>query len=84
MTHYNVLNVPKATTYYWIYTSGKSEDYPVVLLSCKHEVPSEFPYIIYWLSHSDAYATYGKCLELRIFTAGHMSVGNFMERSDHN
>lgn len=63
-THYNVLDVPKATTYYWLYTSGKAESYPVVLyqheLSRKHEIPQNFLTHFTGYLHSDAYAAYGK------------------------
>lgn len=63
-THYNVLDAPKATTYYWLYTSGKAESYPVVLyqhdLSRKYEVPQKFLTHFTGYLHSDAYAAYGK------------------------
>ena len=63
-TTYTVLDVPKATTYYWLYTSGKSETHPIVLyqheLSRKHELPQKFLDRFTGYLHSDAYSAYRK------------------------
>lgn len=63
-THYNVSDVPKATTYYWLYASGKAESYPIVLyqheLSRQHEIPQNFLTHFTGYLHSDVYAAYGK------------------------
>lgn len=63
-TRYNVLDVEKATTYYWVYASGKSEKHPIVLyqheLSRKHELPRKFLDHFTGNLHSDAYEAYEK------------------------
>ncbi|OTO77378.1 hypothetical protein A5865_001254 [Enterococcus sp. 12E11_DIV0728] len=68
-TTYNVLDVPKATTYYWVYTSGKSESYPIVLyqreLSRKHELPRKFLDRFTGYLHSDAYEAYEKIPDVK-------------------
>lgn len=68
-TTYTVLDVPKATTYYWLYTSGKSETHPIVLyqheLSRKHELPQKFLDRFTGYLHSDAYSAYGKISQVK-------------------
>jgi len=63
-TTYNVLDVPKATTYYWLYASGKAEKRPIILyqheLSRKHELPQNFLGDFHGYLHSDAYSAYAK------------------------
>ena len=63
-TPYRVIDARNEKTHFWVYLSGKSEKYPIILyqheLSRKHELPQQFLRDFTGYLHSDGYTAYGK------------------------
>lgn len=63
-TPYRVIDARNEHTHFWVYLSGKSEKYPIILyqheLSRKHELPQKFLKEFTGYLHSDGYTAYGK------------------------
>lgn len=63
-TPYRVIDARNEKTHFWVYLSGKTDRYPIILyqhkLSRKHELPQQFLKDFIGYLHSDVYTAYGK------------------------